>query len=59
MGKQYDSLKVQHSIANNNVDDRLIPIDILVMHDGVNYNSSSFSKEAMESAKESLKNIPI
>lgn len=59
MSKKYDSLNVQYSITNDTVDDRLIPIDILVMHDGVNYNSSSFSKEVMENAKESLKNIPI
>ena len=42
----------------NFVDDRFIEVNLLVMHDdGINY--SSFSKETMEDAKETLKNIPI
>lgn len=40
-------------------DDRFKKCKILVMHDGLNLNGSVFSKEAIENAKESIKNIPI
>lgn len=59
MNQEYKSLRTQYSINENFVDDRLIEVNLLVMHDDVNLNSSSFSKEAMEDAKETLKNVPI
>jgi hypothetical protein len=40
-------------------DDRFKKVKVLVMHDGLNLNGSVFSMEAMEKAKESIKNIPI
>ena len=57
--KKYDSLKTEFSILGYSADDRLIPVNVLVMHDGINYNHSSFSKDVMDEAKETLKNIPI
>lgn len=40
-------------------DDSLIPVDIKVMHDGLNLNNSTFDEEAIELAKNSLRNKPI
>jgi hypothetical protein len=40
-------------------DDRFKRCKILVMHDGLNLNGSVFNMDAIESAKESLKNVPI
>jgi hypothetical protein len=40
-------------------DDRFLKLKIYVMHDGVNLNESSFDIDAMERAKESIKNVPI
>lgn len=40
-------------------DDRYTKIRIYVMHDGVNYNNSFFSKEAMDNARDSIVDIPI
>ncbi|MDD4000477.1 MAG: hypothetical protein PHX62_06260 [Bacilli bacterium] len=40
-------------------DDIKFPVEILVMHDKQNLNKSNFEMEAIESAKESIKNIPI
>lgn len=40
-------------------DDSLIPVDIKVMHDGLNLNNSTFDKEAIALAQNSLKNKPI
>ncbi len=59
MDKEYKSLRTQYSINDEFVDDRLIEVNLLVMHDDVNLNCSSFSKETMEDAKETLKNVPI
>ncbi len=39
--------------------DRFMKLRVMVMHSGKNYNYSTFSLEAIEDAKESLKNIPI
>lgn len=36
-------------------DSSLIPVDIKVMHNGLNLNNSTFFDEAIEDAKESLK----
>lgn len=60
MEKLYFSLPVE--IVENNrfsFDDTLIPVDIKVMHSGLNLNNSTFFDEAIEDAKESLKNKPI
>ena len=60
MEKLYLSLPVE--IVENNrfsFDDTLIPVDIKVMHSGLNLNNSTFFDEAIEDAKESLKNKPI
>ena len=59
MNQEYRSLKTQYSINEDFADDRLIEVNLLVMHDDVNLNYSSFSKETMENAKETLKNVPI
>jgi len=40
-------------------DDIKIPVEILVMHDKKNLNKSNFEMDVIESAKESIKNIPI
>jgi len=40
-------------------DEIKIPVEILVMHDKKNLNQSNFELEAIELAKESIKNIPI
>jgi len=57
---KYFSLPVE--ITENksfSFDDSLIPVDIKVMHNGLNLNNSTFFDEAIENAKESLKNKPI
>ncbi len=60
MKKLYFSLPVE-IIENNRFtfDDTLIPVDLKVMHSGLNLNNSTFFDEAIEDAKESLKNKPI
>lgn len=60
MKTKYFSLPVE--ITENQAfsfDDSLIPVDIKVMHNGLNLNNSTFFDEAIENAKESLKNKPI
>ncbi len=60
MDTKYFSLPVE--IIENKTfsfDDSLIPVDIKVMHSGLNLNNSTFFDEAIEDAKESLKNKPI
>lgn len=60
METKYFSLPVE--FAENKqyaIDDSLIPVDIKVMHNGVNLNNTYFSDEAIEDAKETLKNKPI
>lgn len=56
----YFSLPVE-IIENDKMsfDSSLIPVDIKVMHNGLNLNNSTFFDEAIEDAKESLKNKPI
>lgn len=60
MNKLYFSLPVE-IVENNKLafDDSLIPVDIKVMHSGLNLNNSIFYDNAIEDAKESLKNKPI
>jgi len=58
--KKYFSLPVTFTeIKDYSYDDSLIPVDIKVMHDGLNLNNSTFFEEAINDAKESLKNKPI
>lgn len=40
-------------------DDRFIPVDILVMHNGINSNASYFSDDAIKKAEWSLRDVPI
>lgn len=40
-------------------DDRFIPVDILVMHNGINSNYSYFSDDAIKKAEWSLRDVPI
>lgn len=60
MKTKYFSLPVEF-IENKSFsfDDSLISVDIKVMHDGLNFNNSTFSEEAIDNAKETLKNKPI
>lgn len=60
MKTKYLSLPVEF-IENKtfSLDDSLIPVDIKVMHDGLNLNNSTFFEEAIEDARETLKNKPI
>ena len=37
----------------------LLKVKLVVMHEGANRNGSSFSMQAIDNAKESLKNVPI
>lgn len=60
MKTKYFSLPVE--FTENKVfslDDDLIPVDIKVMHNGLNLNNTYFSDEVIEDAKETLKNKPI
>lgn len=58
--RKYFSLPVEFTENKSfSFDDSLIPVDIKVMHDGLNLNNSTFFDEAIEDAKESLKNKPI
>ncbi len=41
------------------VSENLVPVKVRLMHDGVNRNYSSLSKDVIELAKESIKNKPI
>lgn len=40
-------------------DDRFLKLKIYVMHDKINLNNSNFEMDAIEAAKDSIKNIPI
>lgn len=58
--KKYLSLPVEFKENKQfSFDDSLIPIDIKVMHDGLNLNNSTFFDEAINLAKDTLKNKPI
>ena len=58
--RKYFSLPVEFTENKSfSFDDSLIPVDIKVMHNGLNLNNSTFFDEAIEDAKESLKNKPI
>ena len=58
--KKFISLPVTFTeIKDYSFDDSLIPVDIKVMHDGLNLNNSTFYEQAINDAKETLKNKPI
>jgi len=58
--KKFMSVPIQYNQSVKfEADDIKIPVEILVMHDKINLNKSNFEMEAIESAKESIKNIPI
>lgn len=40
-------------------DERFLKLKVIVMHEGLNLNNSSFSMDAIELAKDSIVNIPI
>lgn len=57
---KYMSLNTKMEASDDTfVDSELIPVDILVMHDGLNHNNSIFDEKSIEKAKTSLKNKPI
>lgn len=58
--KKFFSLPVTFTeIKDYSYDDSLIPVDVKVMHNGLNLNNSTFFDEAINEAKETLKNKPI
>lgn len=60
--KMYFSLPIEIEDIESKLvfsDDTLIPVDLKIMHDGLNLNESTFYEEAIESAKPSLSNKPI
>ena len=50
---------VKYEADNTFDNDKFMKLKIYVQHDGKNFNGSSFSLEAIDSAKESLKNVPV
>ena len=60
MKKKFMSIPTEYNKSSIfEADDIKIPVEILVMHDKKNLNKSNFEMEAIEFAKESIKNIPI
>ena len=60
MQKKFMRLPIVFSeVKNSNFDSSIIPVDIKVMHDGLNSNNSTFFEEAINDASNSLKNKPI
>lgn len=60
MKKKFMSVPIEYTQSKKfEADDLKIPVEILVMHDKKNANKSNFEMEAIEQAKESIKNIPI
>jgi hypothetical protein len=60
MQKKFMRLPIIFSeVKNSNFDNSMIPVDIKVMHDGLNLNNSTFFEEAIADASQSLKNKPI
>lgn len=54
-----NSLSVCYELDNTYDSDRFIKLKLNVMHDGKNFNKSSFSKKSIEKAKQSIFNVPI
>ena len=60
MQKKFMRLPIVFSeVKNSNFDSSIIPVDIKVMHDGLNSNNSTFFEKAINDASNSLKNKPI
>lgn len=59
MEKNEFSLATKYEVDTSFDNERFIKLRIKVCHDGENYNWSSLSLEAMNAAKDTLKNIPI
>ncbi len=60
MKKKFMSVPIEYTQSIKfEADDIKIPVEILVMHDKKNLNKSNFEMESIESARESIKNIPI
>lgn len=55
---KYISVPTQFQVTEE-LDDRFTRVKITVMHDGLNYNGSNFTLEAIDKAKDSISNIPI
>lgn len=55
------SLPIYFSVKNevSNKDDRFLEVEIDVLHDGLNFNQSIFSKEVINKNIETIKNTPI
>lgn len=53
------SLTICYEVDNNYDSDRFIKLKLNVMHDGKNFNMSSFDKKSIEKAKPSIFNVPI
>lgn len=53
------SLSATYEVDESFDSDKFIKLRLRVCHDGVNPNSSSFTIENMDKAKDSMKNIPI
>ena len=55
------SLPIYFSVKNevSNKDDRFLEVEIDVLHDGLNFNQSIFSKEVVNKNIETIKNTPI
>ena len=54
-----NSLAICYEVDDTYDSDRFIKLKLNVMHDGKNFNMSSFSKKSIENAKSSIFNIPI
>ena len=56
---KYLSLPTRFELQPSNIDDRTRKLKIYVMHDLENENSSYFDIDVIESAKDSIKNVPV
>lgn len=54
-----NSLAICYEVDDAYDSDRFIKLKLNVMHDGKNFNMSSFSKKSIENAKSSIFNVPI
>lgn len=61
MNKNIYSLPIDFTVKNevSNTDNRFLEVEIDVLHTGLNYNGSIFSKEVVDENIESIKNTPI
>lgn len=61
MKKSICSLPIYFSVKNeiSNKDDRFLEVEIDVLHEGLNFNKSIFSKEVVDKNVDTIKNTPI